>query len=227
MARVLLVEDDRAVREAMRLALASLTHEVAGAPDGPSALAELAPGHRHEVVVLDVMMPGMDGFEVCRRIRASQEGLPIVMLTARTDPVDIVVGLECGADDYVAKPVEPRVLDARIKALLRRAQVEPARAVVALGDLQIDVEAMVVTREGVDLGLTPMELKLLVFMVQHAGQVLTRHVLLDRVWDYDYVGDSRLVDAAIQRLRARIEPEPGRPTYIQTVRGLGYRLDRA
>lgn len=225
MARVLLVEDDAAVRQAMGLALRGLGHDVAAVEDGPAALRELAPGHRHEVMVLDVMMPGIDGFEVCRRVRRT-EGLPIVMLTARTDPVDIVVGLECGADDYVGKPVEPRVLDARIKALLRRVASEPRNDLVRLGDLEIDVEAMTVTRDGADLRLTPMELKLLVFMVRNAGQALTRSVLLDRVWEYEYTGDSRLVDAAIQRLRARIEPDPANPRYIHTVRGTGYRLDR-
>ncbi len=225
MAKVLLVEDDPGVRDAMGLALRGLGHEVTAVADGFLALEQLQPGHRHEVMVLDVMMPGIDGFEVCRRVRHT-DGIPIVMLTARTDPVDIVVGLECGADDYVGKPVEPRVLDARIKALLRRVASEPRNAVVRLGDLDIDVEAMVVTRNGADLGLTPMELKLLVFLVRNAGQVCSRNLLLDRVWEYEYTGDSRLVDAAMQRLRARIEPDPAHPSYIHTVRGVGYRLDR-
>ncbi|MEL4359198.1 MULTISPECIES: response regulator transcription factor [unclassified Luteococcus] len=225
MAKVLLVEDDPGVREAMGLALRGLGHDVVAAPDGYAGLRELAPGHRHEVVVLDVMMPGIDGFEVCRRVRAT-DGIPILMLTARNEAVDIVVGLECGADDYVGKPVEPRVLDARIKALLRRVASEPKEPLVALGDLRIDVDGMRVTRDGQDLGLTPMELKLLVFLVRNAGQVLSRHLLLDRVWEYEYTGDSRLVDAAIQRLRAKIEPDAARPTFIHTVRGVGYRLDR-
>ena len=127
----------------------------------------------------------------------------------------------------MGKPVEPRVLDARIKALLRRVTSEPTTRVVRLGDLVVNVDAMQVTRDGRDLGLTPMELKLLVFMVRNAGQVLTRSLLLDRVWEYEYVGDSRLVDATVQRLRAKIETEPGRPRWIHTVRGVGYRLDRA
>ncbi|MEL4503481.1 response regulator transcription factor [Luteococcus sp. H138] len=225
MAKVLLVEDDAGVREAMGLALRGLGHDVVAAEDGYAALREMTPGHPHEVMVLDVMMPGIDGFEVCRRVRVT-DGIPIVMLTARTEPVDIVVGLECGADDYVGKPVEPRVLDARIKALLRRVASEPRNALVELGDLRIDVDAMVVTRNGKDLGLTPMELKLLVFLVRNAGQVLSRNLLLDRVWEYEYTGDSRLVDAAIQRLRAKVEPDPAHPTHIHTVRGVGYRLDR-
>lgn len=225
MARILLVEDDRGVREALELALRGLGHEVTQAPDGHVALDALAPGHRQEVVLLDVMMPGIDGFETCRRIRRS-DGVPIIMLTARGDAVDIVVGLECGADDYVVKPAEPRVLDARIKALLRRAVAVTPATVEHLGNLVVDVDAMRVTLDGVDLGLTPMELKLLVFLLRNAGQVCTRQVLLDRVWEYEYTGDSRLVDAAVQRLRARIEPDPARPTFIHTVRGVGYRLDR-
>lgn len=225
MARILLVEDDRGIREAMSLALRGLGHETTAVDDGLAALEALRPGHRHEVVVLDVMMPGIDGFETCRRIRRD-DGIPVIMLTARGDAVDIVVGLECGADDYVVKPVEPRVLDARVKALLRRVTATTPATVERLGDLVVDVDAMVVTRGGADLGLTPMELKLLVFLVRNAGQVCTRALLLDRVWEYEYTGDSRLVDAAVQRLRARIEPDPAHPTYIHTVRGAGYRLDR-
>lgn len=225
MARLLLVDDDRAVRESMALALRRLGHEVVDADSGAAALACLPPGHRIEAVVLDVMMPGIDGFETCRRIRA-QDGIPVVMLTARGDDVDIVVGLECGADDYVVKPVTPRVLDARVKALLRRVQQPVGSPVERLGDLRVDADAMVVTRDGVDLGLTPMEFKLLDVLLGNAGQVLTRAVLLDRVWDYQYEGDSRLVDTTLQRLRARIEPDPAHPSYIHTVRGVGYRLDR-
>ncbi|HIW29855.1 MAG TPA: response regulator transcription factor [Candidatus Luteococcus avicola] len=224
MAHVLLVEDDPTVREALSLALEGLGHDVDPAADGSAALAALVPGHRFDVVLLDVMMPGIDGFEVCRRIRTS-DWLPIIMLTARTDPVDIVVGLECGADDYVGKPAEPRVLDARIKAVLRRAVAAPASQVITIGDLRIDLNAMVVSRDSTEVALTPTELKLLVSLVRNAGQVLTRAVLLDRVWDYSYDGDSRLVDATIQRLRAKVEPDPAHPSVIHTVRGLGYRVD--
>lgn len=224
MARVLLVEDDDAVRRAMGLALRSLGHDVHLAEDGEAGLRVVEPGHRIDVMVLDVMMPGIDGFEVCRRVRATQ-GLPIVMLTARSEAVDIVVGLECGADDYVVKPVEPRVLDARIKALLRRARSEVEHDRIELAGISIDVDAMTATRDGASIGLTPMELKLLVCLARNAGQVLTRQVLLDRVWEYEYTGDSRLVDAAMQRLRAKID-EPDKPSVITTVRGAGYRLDR-
>lgn len=225
MATVLLVEDDAALSAAMALALRGLGHEVQTVPDGDRAIAAVEPGHRIDVMVLDVMMPGLDGFEVCRRVRRTQP-LPIVMLTARSDAVDMVVGLESGADDYVVKPVEPRVLDARIKAILRRVDSDGQPARIEMGDLVVDIDAMTAVRDGRTLALTPMDLKLLVFLARNAGQVLTRHQLLDRVWEYDYVGDSRIVDAAVQRLRAKIEADPSRPALIHTVRGIGYRLDR-
>ncbi|MCW5951782.1 MAG: response regulator transcription factor, partial [Propionibacteriaceae bacterium] len=178
-----------------------------------------------DVMLLDVMMPGIDGFETARRVRAGSL-LPIIMLTARSDPIDIVAGLECGADDYVTKPVEPRVLDARIKAVLRRATPAGQGPALVFGGLAIDANAMTVTRDGEPLALTPTELRLLLELADHAGQVLSRHQLLQRVWGYGYAGDSRLVDAVVQRLRAKVEPEPSRPALIHTVRGIGYRMDR-
>lgn len=227
MARVLLVEDDGGLREALDLALSSLGHEVIGASDGPAALESLTAAPQIECVVLDVMMPQMDGFEVCRRIRRLGQ-VPIIMLTARSEPIDIVAGLECGADDYVAKPVEPRVLDARIKAVLRRATptAEPGAVagVVDLGSVRVDTCSMKVTKRGAPLELTPTELRLLLEFVLHPGQVLTRQVLLDRVWDYGYLGDSRIVDACVWRLRGKID-DPAWPSLIATVRGIGYRLD--
>lgn len=224
MSVLLLVEDDPGVAEALRLALTSLGHQVELAPDGPAGLAALAQRH-FDVMLLDVMMPGIDGFETARRVRAGSL-LPIIMLTARSDPIDIVAGLECGADDYVTKPVEPRVLDARIKAVLRRAVPAGRNVSLAFGDLVIDPDAMTVTRGGEPVALTPTELRLLLELAEHTGQVLSRHQLLQRVWGYGYAGDSRLVDAVVQRLRAKVEPAPSRPTLILTVRGIGYRLDR-
>lgn len=225
MPHLLVVEDDAAVAEGLQLALGELGHHVATAGTAEAGLALLDGSGPVDLAIVDVMLPGMDGFELCRRITATS-ALPVVLLTARGDPIDVVVGLECGADDYVTKPVEPRVLDARIKAVLRRAvpRPSPARTRVRLGALVVDELAMTVTRDGADLHLTPTELRLLFELLQHSGQVLTRRALLERVWDYGYLGDSRLVDACVQRLRAKVEDEPGNPTLIRTVRGVGYRL---
>jgi len=226
MAQLLVVEDDAAVAEALQLALTRLGHTVQTAGTAEQGLG-LVGEHpdRLDLAIVDVMLPGMDGFELCRRLAAA-DAMPVVLLTARSDPIDIVVGLECGADDYVTKPVEPRVLDARIKAVLRRATGRPASAETRMqvGDLIVDEAAMVVTRDGAELHLTPTELRLLLELLHHPGQVLSRRTLLERVWDYGYLGDSRLVDACVQRLRAKIEDEPANPVLIRTVRGVGYRL---
>jgi DNA-binding response OmpR family regulator len=166
---------------------------------------------------------------VCRRLRRVSN-VPVIMLTARGDDFDVVAGLEAGADDYVVKPVEPRVLDARIKAVLRRsgpAERPAPTPTTTIGSLTIDESAMVVRRDGVELELTPTELRLLLELSRHAGHVLSRRTLLERVWDYGYLGDSRLVDACIQRLRAKIEVHPSDPAVIKTVRGIGYRMVRA
>jgi DNA-binding response OmpR family regulator len=223
--RLLLVEDDAVLAETLSRALRALGYEIEVASTGEHALEALFGRHAPvDLVLLDVMLPGIDGFEVCRRIRA-RDTIPVILLTARGDPVDMVVGLEGGADDYVVKPAEPRVLDARVKTILRRVtSAQPRRAVLSLGDLEIDSAAMVVTRGGVEVHLTSTELRLLIEFADHPGQVLTRQDLLRRVWDYGYAGDSRLVDAAVARLRAKIEPDPGNPTLLRTIRGLGYRL---
>jgi len=222
MPRLLVVEDDDALAEAFSLALGGLGHEVQVAGTGEQALETALDV---DVVLLDVMLPGVDGFEVCRRIRA-RSLVPVILLTARGDPVDVVVGLECGADDYVVKPAEPRVVDARIKAILRRVTSEQRDRSVHIGHLVVDTEALTVTADGEELHLTATELKLLLEFVSHPAQVLSRQTLLKRVWDYGYVGDSRIVDAAIARLRAKIEPDPANPTLLKTVRGLGYRLTK-
>jgi len=227
MAQLLLVEDDAAVAESLQLAMKNLGHAVVTAATGEEGLDVVRRSRSNlDLAVVDVMLPGIDGFEVCRRLAAA-DALPIVMLTARSDPIDIVVGLECGADDYVVKPVEPRVLDARIKAVLRRTgapSAAPPPAIV-VGPLSVDEAAMRVTRNGVELSLTPTELRLLLELLRHAGQALSRRTLLERVWEYGYLGDSRLVDACVQRLRAKIEDDPANPGLIKTVRGVGYRLE--
>ncbi|WP_369806739.1 MULTISPECIES: winged helix-turn-helix domain-containing protein [Amycolatopsis] len=220
----MLVEDDEALAEAFSLALSGLGHDVVVADSGERALSELFDGAAVDLVLLDVMLPDVDGFEVCRRIRARSQ-VPVIMLTARGDPVDVIVGLEGGADDYVVKPVEPRVVDARIKAILRRGAA-PSIPKLQIGHLEVDTDGMTVRADGAELHLTATELKLLVEFANHPGQVLSRQMLLKRVWDYGYVGDSRMVDAAVARLRAKIEKDPAHPELIRTVRGLGYRLTR-
>ena len=225
MARVshlLLIEDDPAIRTGLELALTRQGHQVSAAASGEDGL-KLFKESRPDLIVLDVMLPGIDGFEVCRRIRRTDQ-LPIILLTARADDIDVVVGLESGADDYVVKPVQPRVLDARIRAVLRRGERESSDS-STYGDVVIDRSAMTVTKAGVDLQLTPTELRLLLELSQRPGQALSRQQLLRLVWEHDYLGDSRLVDACVQRLRAKVEDVPSEPTLIRTVRGVGYRLD--
>jgi two-component system response regulator MtrA len=174
-----------------------------------------------DVVLLDLMLPGRDGIDVCRAIRA-ESGVPIVMLTARTDTVDVVVGLESGADDYIVKPFKPKELVARIRARIRRNDDSPP-VTLKIGDLTIDVGGHQVTREGQVLSLTPLEFDLLVCLARRPGQVFTREVLLQEVWGYRHAADTRLVNVHVQRLRAKIEHDPEDPTIVITVRGVGYK----
>lgn len=220
----MLIEDDQAVRTGLKLALTRQGHTVEAVETGEQGLDFLRAAPP-EVVVLDLMLPGMDGFEVCRRIRAAGD-LPIIMLTARNDDMDVVAGLEAGADDYVVKPVQPRVLEARIRAVLRRSGGGPQRAhaVERHGELTIDRDALVVSKRGTPINLAPTELRLLLELSSTPGRVLTRQQLLETVWEHDYLGDSRLVDACVQRLRAKIEDNSASPVYVQTVRGFGYRF---
>ncbi|WP_301176452.1 response regulator transcription factor [Actinomadura geliboluensis] len=221
MASILFIEDDPSARTALELALIRQGHGVTSRATGEDGLAALR-SRRPEIAILDVMLPDIDGIEVCRRIRR-EDSLPVILLTARGDDLDIVLGLEAGADDYVVKPVEPRVLDARIRAVLRRAdQTRTDRSVY--GDLVIDRLSLKVTKGGADLRLTPTELRLLLELTRRPGQALTRQHLLAEVWEHTYPGDSRLVDACVQRVRAKIEDEPAEPRLIETVRGFGYRF---
>jgi two-component system response regulator MtrA len=223
--RILLVEDDPSIREVAALGLTRAGFKVSATSDGQQGLAQFR-RDPFDLVLLDVMLPSMDGFEVCREIRKDSR-VPIVMLTARTDTTDVVVGLELGADDYVTKPFEMPELVARIRAVLRRSAAEPEQPTLDVHGLRIDPQGFSVTRDGRDLSLTATEFRLLLVMARRPGQVFTRDVLLQQVWDYDYLGDSRLIDVAIQRLRAKIEDDPGEPSIIRTVRGVGYRLEKA
>ncbi len=222
MAFILLVEDDASVREAVAMALEGDGHRVETAVSGDEALGKWRQA-RPDLILLDVMLPGADGLEVCRAVR-SEDQVPIIMLTARSDTIDVVVGLESGADDYVTKPFETRVLLARIKALLRRQSRDPHDPVVRYGEVVVDPLGMAVTRGGTEVHLTPTELRLLLELVRRPGQVFTRAALLEAVWDYSYLGDSRLVDVCVQRLRAKVEDDASQPSLIQTVRGVGYKL---
>lgn len=219
---VLLVEDDARIRRIVVLALTSEGFRVSEAETGETGLAMLA-DQSFDVILLDVMLPERDGFDVCRSIR-HQSAAPIIMVTARTDSHDVVAGLEAGADDYVTKPFVVKELSARIRALLRRASGTPTAEHVRIGDLVVSPQHGVATRDGVPLALTRTEFQLLCELAAVPGRVLSREQLLERVWGYDYFGDSRIVDAHIRRLRTKIEADPARPTVVLTVRGMGYQL---
>ena len=218
--RVLIVDDDLALAEMLGIVLRGEGLDVVHVADGTSALPAFR-DHRPDLILLDVMLPGMDGIQVCKRIRA-ESGVPIVMLTARTDTVDVVVGLESGADDYVVKPFKPAELIARVRARLRRGDDgEPER--LEIGDLAIDVAGHSVTRAGHQIPLTPLEFDLLVALARKPWQVYTREVLLEQVWGYRHAGDTRLVNFHVQRLRSKIEHDPEDPKIVVTVRGVGYK----
>ena len=226
-ARILLVEDDPSIREVTAIGLRAAGFEVETAADGAAGL-ERWRRDSPDLVILDVMLPRLDGLEMCREIRR-ESMVPIVMLTARGDTIDVVVGLEAGADDYVRKPFEMPELVARIRAALRRKRgttEADASASLQLGSLAIDTAGRTVRRDGDEIALTRTEFDLLVELAQRPGQVLTRDQLLDRVWGYDYLGDSRLVDVAIGRVRAKVERDPANPELLLTVRGSGYKAAR-
>ena len=225
MARILLVEDDAGIRAALGLALEDEGYDVVQAPNGRLGLT-MVTSEQPDLVLLDLRLPDVSGFEVCREIR-QRSNVPIIIVTAQTDTHDLVAGLEAGADDYVTKPVNTKELAARIRAALRRLVRENSGRlpdVVRFGDIELRREAGTVAKAGVEVALTKTELRLLIEFIDHPNMVLSRDQLLERVWGYDYLGDSRLVDAHIRRLRVKIEDAPNDPRYILTARGLGYRF---
>jgi len=222
--RVLVVDDDTALAEMLGIVLRGEGFEPFFCADGAEALDAFR-SSRPDLVLLDLMLPGKDGIEVCRQIRA-ESGTPIVMLTAKSDTVDVVLGLESGADDYVVKPFKPKELVARVRARLRRVD-EPAPEVLEIGDVTIDVAGHSVRRDGRMIGLTPLEFDLLVALARKPWQVFTREVLLEQVWGYRHAADTRLVNVHVQRLRSKIEKDPERPEIVVTVRGVGYKAGPA
>jgi two-component system, OmpR family, response regulator MtrA len=218
--RVLVVDDDPALAEMLTIVLRGEGFDTAVVGDGTRALPAVR-DLRPDVVLLDLMLPGMNGIDVCRAIR-SESGVPIVMLTAKTDTVDIVLGLESGADDYVVKPFKPKELIARIRARVRRTAAEPAEQ-LSIGDVTIDVPAHQVVRDGEPIALTPLEFDLLVALARKPRQVFTREVLLEQVWGYRHAADTRLVNVHVQRLRSKVERDPEHPEVVLTVRGVGYK----
>lgn len=219
-ARVLVVDDDAALSEMIGIVLESEGFEPVFATDGTTALDIFRQG-QPDLVLLDLMLPGIDGIEVCKRIRA-ESGVPIIMLTAKSDTADVVLGLEAGADDYVPKPFKPRELVARVRARLRRHD-DAESEILQVADLTIDVAGHQVTRDGEQISLTPLEFDLLVALARKPWQVFSREILLEQVWGYRHQADTRLVNVHVQRLRAKVEKDPERPEVVVTVRGVGYR----
>ena len=222
--RILVIDDDPALAEMLTIVLRNEGFDSTVVGDGTQALSA-AREFRPDLVLLDLMLPGMNGIDVCRVLRADSS-VPIVMLTAKADTVDVVLGLESGADDYVIKPFKPKELVARVRARLRRTDDEPSE-LLSIGNVIIDVPAHKVTRDGEVISLTPTEFDLLVTMARKPRQVFTRDVLLEQVWGYRHPADTRLVNVHIQRLRAKIEKDPENPEIVLTLRGVGYKAGPA
>ena len=225
MKKILVVDDEPTLVATLKYNLERDGFQVVTAEDGESAL-DLARSHRPDLVLLDLMLPGLDGFEVCRILRRETQA-PILMLTAKGEEIDKVVGLELGADDYVTKPFSMRELLARVRALLRRADIRPEgeREVLTSGDLSVDLAKREATRSAQAVPLKPKEFELLAFFMRNRQRAFTREQLLNQIWGYDYAGDTRTVDVHVSWLRQKIEDQPQKPARIVTVRGLGYRFD--
>jgi two-component system response regulator MtrA len=218
--RVLVVDDDAPLAEMLSIVLRQEGFESHICARGDQAMDEFR-AYKPDLVLLDLMLPGMDGIDVCKDIR-SESGVPIVMLTAKGDTIDVVLGLESGADDYIVKPFKPKELVARIRARVRRLD-SPSPEALSIGDLDIDVAGHSVTRNGSPINLTPLEFDLLVCLARKPWQVFSREVLLEQVWGYRHAADTRLVNVHVQRLRSKVEHDPENPEIVVTVRGVGYK----
>ena len=222
-----MVDDEEPIQELLRFNLEKEGYVVCIATDGEEALTHVA-SDQPDLIVLDLMLPGMDGLEVCRRLRSKPkfQQIPIIMLTAKGEEIDTVLGLELGADDYMTKPFSPRELLARIKARLRRpnSQEETESKIIVRGELRVDVTGFRVHVRGEETELTPKEFELLRVLVAHPGRVYSREELLERIWGYEYDGDTRTVDVHVRHLRLKVEKDPSNPDYIETLRGIGYRF---
>ena len=228
MTSVLVVDDEPSFTEALSVGLRREGFEVRTAADGRAALAEISESEP-DLILLDVMLPGMSGLDVCREIRKTTQ-VPLIMVTARGEEIDAVVGLEVGADDYVAKPYRLRELVARMRAVLRRASPqpdEPDSTCLVEGDVMLDIDRHELRVRGELVTLALKEFELLAYLLSHAGRVVTRDSLMQNVWGYDYVGDTKTIDVHVKRLRAKIEDDPSNPQRITTIRGLGYRYERS
>lgn len=222
-----MVEDEPSIVTLLTYNLEQAGFQVLTAEDGNQGL-KLALEEKPDFIILDIMLPGMDGIEICKKLRQEKVKTPILMLTARDDELDKVLGLELGADDYMTKPFSPRELVARIKAIMRRTNFENETEeddVIVIGDLLINESRHVVQFKGNPLELTPKEFELLLFFAKHRGKVLSRDQLLNGVWDFEYDGDTRIVDVHVSHLREKIEDNPKKPKYIQTIRGFGYKME--
>ena len=227
MARILVVEDEETLAEAISFLLSKEGFDVAVAASGPEAI-EVFDKSGADLILLDLMLPGLSGTEVCRQIR-TKSSVPIIMLTAKDSEIDKVVGLELGADDYVTKPYSSRELIARIRAVLRRGEIQDAggdESTLEVGPVRMDTDRHIITVNCEQVAIPLKEFELLEFLMRNAGRVLTRVQLIDRVWGSDYVGDTKTLDVHIKRLRAKIEKDPANPEHIQTVRGMGYKMER-
>ena len=228
MARILVVEDEETLAEAISFLLSKEGFDVAIAATGPEAIDSFEKSGA-DLILLDLMLPGLSGTEVCRQIR-TKSSVPIIMLTAKDSEIDKVVGLELGADDYVTKPYSSRELIARIRAVLRRGEIQDSvgdESTLEVGPVRMDTDRHIITINGEVIPIPLKEFELLEFLMRNAGRVLTRIQLIDRVWGSDYVGDTKTLDVHIKRLRAKIEKDPANPEYIQTVRGMGYKMERS